>query len=142
MAELSSQQIMQRELQELKEIVTTAEKHETKVAKLACAYQIMRAIEALFSYLSEAAPGEHDTADSVIQVLHEQGVIDEDMSSALQELCDVNQYLLDVAHADYDFISEIVAYGQTYMQAIEIVYDTVQSSNSITQVEENGAKED
>ncbi len=141
MAEMSSEQILQRELQELKEIATTAEKHDTKVAKLACAYQMMRTIEALFSYLSEVTPEEHDTADSVIQSLHERGAIDEDMSSALQELCDVSQYLLDVAHADFDFIGEIVAYGQTYMQAIEIVYDTVRNSNSITQVEDNGAEE-
>lgn len=140
MANTSLQNIMQRELNELKEVVNALETQQSKMARQACTYQLMRTIEALFMYLSDVVPGDHETADAVIHALHEHEIIDDDMSSALQELCDVNQYLLDVENADLDFIEEIVAYGHTYMQAIEIVYDTVRNANSITQVENNGAK--
>jgi len=100
----------------------------------------MRTIEALFIYLAEfSAEEDHASAEGIIEHLQEQGTIDDDIASALSELSDVNQYFLDVAHVDMDFVAEIIAYTQTYMQAIKVVFEKLQDTNSITQqVEDDG----
>ena len=108
------------------------------------AYQLMRTIEALFIHISELAPRrEEATADEVIQTLQDHGVLNEQMATALLELCDVNQYLFDVKNTDVDFVKQIVAYGDTYLQAIKVVREQVQNVNPVNQqVQNHGAEEE
>jgi len=138
MAEVQPKQLLQQELAHLEQ--TSSHGLEGELAVRANAYQLMRTIEALFIYLAEfSAEEDHASAEGIIEHLQEQGTIDDDIASALSELSDVNQYFLDVAHVDMDFVAEIIAYTQTYMQAIKVVFEKLQDTNSITQqVEDDG----
>ena len=137
MAEQSVQSILQTELERLETM--TKQKAEAQVEVFGQAYQLLRTIEALFMYIAEYVPeDDYESAEQVMQALQENNILDEQVSAAVTELGEINQYLLDVENTDASFVSQIVDYAQTYMQAIKVVFERLQNTNSITPVEDNG----
>jgi len=135
--ETTPRQILEHEVQHL-ETVAQHEGDQALVVR-ARAYQITRTVYALFSYVSTLVPEQHrESADDAITYLKEQQILDEDALAALSELVGVADYFLDVTQVDIDFVAEIVAYTDTYMQAIKAVCERLENVNSITDVEDNG----
>jgi len=138
MQQLSSLTILDREIERLSSFLQEHHQDEALFVP-AGSYYIIRSIDALFTYLSDVLAHEvGDEYEDMQQALQDARLLDEQSLMVVQELYEIYHYFLEVKHTDMDFIGQIVAYADTYMQAIRIVREKVQNESSINQVEDNG----